>query len=97
MKDSIIDDDTRSVFSSNDILMNKTYSKEDAMRLIKEMCIGYTSEQATKAVDQMINKIKNHKLEIDSNAPEGIFGRTVHEYITHSIKLGGECDCLHKI
>ena len=90
MKDSMIDDDSRSVFSSNDVLMNKTYSEEDAMRLIKEMCIGYTSEQATKAVDQMINKIKNHKLEIDSNAPEGIFGRTVHEYITHSIKLGGE-------
>jgi len=41
MKDSMIDDDSRSVFSSNDVLMNKTYSEEDAMRLIKEMCIGY--------------------------------------------------------
>ena len=90
MKDSLIDDDTRSVFSGNDVLMNKTYSEEDAMRLIKEMCIGYTSEQATKAVDQMINKIRNHRLEVDSSVPEGIFGRSVHEFITHSIKLGGE-------
>lgn len=89
-RDSVIDDDTRSVFSSNDVLLNKTYSEDDAMRFIKEMCIGYTSEQATKAVDQMINKIKNHKLEVDSNVAEGIFGRSVHEYITHSIKLGGE-------
>ena len=89
-KDLTFDDDSRSVFSSNDILMNKTYSEEDAMRLIKEMCIGYSSEQATKAVDQLINKIKNHKLEVDSNVPESIFGRSVHEYITHSIKLGGE-------
>jgi len=90
LKDSIYDDDARSVFSGNDVLMNKTYSEEDAMSLIKEMCIGYSSDQATKAVDQMINKIKNHRLEVDSNAPEGIFGRSVHGYITHSIKLGGE-------
>ena len=90
IKDTKIDNDTRSIFSSNDVLMNKTYTEEDAMRLIKEMCIGYSAEQATKAVDQMINKIKNHKLEVDSNVPEGIFGRSVHEYITHSIKLGGE-------
>ena len=89
-KDLTFDDDSRSVFSSNDILMNKTYSEEDAMRLIKEMCIGYSSEQATKAVDQLINKIKIHKLVVDSNVSEGIFGRSVHEYITHSIKLGGE-------
>jgi len=89
-KDSMFDEDARSVSSSNDVLINRIYSEEDSMRLIKEMCVGYTSDQATKEVEQLINKIKNHKLEVDSNVPEGIFGRSVHEYITHSIKLGGE-------
>jgi len=71
--------------------LNKDYTEVEVLNLIGEMCIGYTQEQAVKAVDQMVSKVKGHKLDDQSNViPEEAFGRTAHDYIKHSIKLAGE-------
>lgn len=84
------DFDSKSTISSQDLILNKQYTEEDAMDLIDSMCVGYSPEQATKSIDQLVNKIRNHKLEIDSSVPENIIGRNVHDFITQSIKLAGE-------
>ena len=69
------DFDSKSTISSQDLILNKQYTEEDAMDLIDSMCVGYSPEQATKTIDQLVNKIRNHKLEIDSSAPENIFSK----------------------
>lgn len=84
------DSETKSTISAQDLFINKNYTEDDAMDLIDSMCVGYTPEQATKTIDQLVNKIRNHKLEIDSSVPENIIGRNIHDYITQSIKLAGE-------
>ena len=84
------DQDNKSSISNQDIIANRIFTEEDAMNLIDELCVGYSAEQAVKSVDQMIRKIRNHVLEIDSTLPDGIFGRNVHEYISHSMKLAGD-------
>lgn len=84
------DYESKSTMSTQDLLINKNYTEDDAMDLIDSMCVGYSPEQATKTIDQLVNKIRNHKLEIDSSVPENIIGRNVHDYITQSIKLAGE-------
>jgi len=82
--------ETKSTVSTQDLIINKLYTEDETMDLIDSMCIGYSPEQATKTIDQLVNKIRNHKLEIDSSVPENIIGRNVHDYITQSIKLAGE-------
>ena len=90
LRDLKDDADARSVDSCGDASVKRDYTEEEAMGLIDELCVGYTTEQAAKCVDQMIGKIRNHVLELDASTPEGIVGRNVHEYITHSLKLAGE-------
>ena len=90
LRDLKDDGDVRSVVSCGDVAVKRDYTEEEAMGLIDELCVGYTTEQAAKCVDQMIGKIRNHVLELDATTPESIVGRNVHEYITHSLKLAGE-------
>jgi len=78
------------VDSCGDVSVRRGYTEDETMGLIDELCVGYTTEQAAKCVDQMIRKIRNHVLELDATTPESIVGRNVHEYITHSLKLAGE-------
>jgi len=90
LKDLKDDGDTKSVDSCGDVSVRREYTEDEAMGLIDELCVGYTTEQAAKCVDQMIRKIRNHVLELDASTPESVVGRNVHEYITHSLKLAGE-------
>ena len=89
--EEVVNDDSRSVISEQDSVLNKDYTEAEVLNLIGEMCIGYSQEQAVKAVDQMVSKVKGHKLDDQSSTiPEEAFGRTAHDFIRHSIKLAGE-------